>query len=87
MAWGDLSQGRDGQPKKTTGAKGMSAEQVVRFAVVKMQERLSHRDLPDLPEDTFVPDAPRFQLRSAKAPPVTARSRKPLFVAAAAARP
>lgn len=45
LAWDDLNRGRDGQPKKPSGAKGMSAEQVVRFAVVKMKERLGYRDL------------------------------------------
>lgn len=45
LAWNDLNRGRDGKPKKATGAKGMTAEQVVRFAVVKMKERLSYRDL------------------------------------------
>ena len=40
LVWNDLNRGPDGRPKKSTGAKGMTAEQVVRFAVVKMKERL-----------------------------------------------
>lgn len=43
--WDDLrSDGKGGQ-KKETGAKGMTAEQVVRFALVKIKERLSYRGL------------------------------------------
>jgi IS5 family transposase len=43
--WDDLRGDGKGGQKKATGAKGMAAEQVVRFAVVKMKERLSYRDL------------------------------------------
>jgi IS5 family transposase len=53
LAWSDLNKGCGGQPKKATGAKGMSAEQVVRFAVVKMKERLSYRDLKDRVADSI----------------------------------
>jgi len=45
LAWEDLTaNGKDGR-KKPTGAQGMPAEQVVRFAIVKMKERLSYRRL------------------------------------------
>jgi len=43
--WEDLTTDAKGGRKKPTGAKGMPAEQVVRFAVVKMKEQLSYRDL------------------------------------------
>jgi IS5 family transposase len=43
--WEDLTADKKGGRKKPTGAKGMPAEQVVRFAVVKMKEQLSYRDL------------------------------------------
>ena len=43
--WEDLTaDGKSGR-KKPTGAEGMPAEQVVRFAVVKTKERLSYRGL------------------------------------------
>jgi IS5 family transposase len=45
LAWNDLNKNHDGRAKKTTGAKGMSAEQVVRFAVVKAKEQLDYRGL------------------------------------------
>ena len=35
--WEDLTASRHGGPKKSAGAKGMTAEQVLRFAVVKMK--------------------------------------------------
>jgi IS5 family transposase len=44
-AWEDLTSDGKGGRKKPTGAKGMTAEQVVRFAIVKMKERLSYRAL------------------------------------------
>ncbi|HOH28362.1 MAG TPA: ISNCY family transposase [Candidatus Hydrogenedentes bacterium] len=53
LAWSDLHTDRGGQPKKATGAKGMSAEQVIRFAVVKIKERLSYRDLKDRVADSI----------------------------------
>jgi IS5 family transposase len=43
--WEDLTSDGKGGRKKPTGAQGMPAEQVVRFAVVKMKERLSYRGL------------------------------------------
>ena len=43
--WEDLTTDGKGGRKKPTGAQGMPAEQVVRFAVVKMKERLSYRRL------------------------------------------
>ena len=43
--WEDLTANGNGGRKKPTGAQGMPAEQVVRFAVVKMKERLSYRGL------------------------------------------
>jgi hypothetical protein len=43
--WEDLTADTKSGRKKPTGAKGMPAEQVVRFAVVKMKERLSYRSL------------------------------------------
>ena len=53
LVWNDLNRGPDGRPKKSTGAKGMTAEQVVRFAVVKMKERLSYRDLQSRVADSI----------------------------------
>ena len=41
----DLTSDGKGGRKKPTGAEGMTAEQVVRFAVAKMKERLSYRGL------------------------------------------
>jgi IS5 family transposase len=43
--WEDLTSDGKGGRKKPTGAQGMPAEQVVRFALVKMKERLSYRRL------------------------------------------
>jgi len=43
--WDDLTSDGKGGRKKPTGAQGMPAEQVVRFAVVKMKERLGYRRL------------------------------------------
>lgn len=43
--WEDLTKDGNGGRKKPTGARGMSAERVLRFAVVKMKERLSYRGL------------------------------------------
>lgn len=53
LVWNELNRGADGRPKKRTGAKGMAAEQVVRFAVVKMKERLSYRDLQSRVADSI----------------------------------
>ena len=43
--WEDLTSDGEGGRKKPTGAQGMTAEQVLRFALVKMKERLSYRGL------------------------------------------
>lgn len=43
--WEDLTVDAKGRRKKPTGAEGMPAEQVLRFAIVKMKERLSYRRL------------------------------------------
>jgi len=53
MVWNDLNTKSDGCPKKDTGAKGMSAEQVLRFAIVKMREGLSYRGLHDRVDDSI----------------------------------
>ena len=53
LVWHDLSQKNDGTPKKTTGAKGMTAEQVLRFAIVKMRLELRCRDLVDRVDDSI----------------------------------
>ncbi len=52
--WEDLGRGKNGDPKKAVGAKGMTAEQVLRFAVVKMTENLSWRDLAERVDDSIV---------------------------------
>jgi len=44
-AWEDLTSDGKGGRKKPTGARGMPAEQVLRFAIVKIKERLSYRGL------------------------------------------
>ena len=51
--WEDLTARRHGGSKKPAGAKGMTAEQVLRFAVVKMKEQLSYRDLRDRVADSI----------------------------------
>jgi len=53
MVWSDLSTKRDGTPKKNTGANGMTADQVLRFAIVKMREGLSYRALHDRVDDSI----------------------------------
>jgi IS5 family transposase len=45
QAWENLTANGKGGQKKSTGAQGMTAEQVIRFALVKMKERLSYRGL------------------------------------------
>ena len=52
--WQDLVTGKDGKQKHHAGAKGMSAEQVLRFAVVKMKEQLSYRALRNRVDDSIV---------------------------------
>jgi len=54
LVWDDLTTGKDGKRKKKTGARGMSAEQVLRFAIVQRYEDLSYRRLYDRVEDTVV---------------------------------
>lgn len=54
LAWQDLAFDPQGKPKKQTGAKGMTAEQVVRFAIVKIKEQLSYRGLHDRVDDSIV---------------------------------
>jgi len=54
LAWRDLACNKHGKPKKQTGAKGMTAEQVVRLAIVKIKEQLSYRDLQDRVDDSIV---------------------------------
>jgi len=39
--WDNLTRNLKGGRKKSTGARGMTAEQAVRFAVVKTKEQLS----------------------------------------------
>ncbi len=53
MVWNDLSVKEDGTPKKNTGAKGMTASQILRFAIVKMREGLSYRRLYDRVDDSI----------------------------------
>ena len=54
LVWHDLGRSNDGTAKKSTGAKGMTAEQVLRIAIVKMHEELSYRALADCIEDSIV---------------------------------
>lgn len=54
LVWRDLASDQQGQPKKQAGAKGMTAEQVLRFALVKMKEQLSYRGLRDRVDDSIV---------------------------------
>lgn len=54
LAWRDLACDQQGKLKKQTGAKGMTAEQVVRFAIVKIKERLPYRKLRDRVDDSLV---------------------------------
>lgn len=52
--WRDLRQTTHGKAKGSAGAKGMTAEQVLRFAVVKMRLELSYRALADRVDDSIV---------------------------------
>ena len=54
LVWHDLSRTKDGTAKKSTGAKGMTAEQVLRFAIVKMRLELKCRALADRVDDSIV---------------------------------
>ena len=51
--WDDLTTANDGGRKKNTGACGMSAEQVLRFAIVQSYESLSYRRLYDRVDDSI----------------------------------
>ncbi len=51
---GDLCRHANGEPKRNTGAKGMTADQVLRFAVVKTCEELSYRKLADRVDDSII---------------------------------
>ena len=53
LVWQDLNITKNGLPKNDTGAKGMTASQVLRFAVVKMREGLSYRGLHDRVDDSI----------------------------------
>jgi len=53
QVWEDLTQKAKRPAKKPTGARGMTAEQVVRFAVVKMKEQLSYRGLQSRVADSI----------------------------------
>ena len=54
LVWRDLNRTKDAKTKRSTGAKGMTAEQVLRFAIVKMREELSYRALADRVDDSIV---------------------------------
>ena len=54
LVWHDLSRTKDGTAKKSTGARGMTAEQVLRFAIVKMRLELKCRALADRVDDSIV---------------------------------
>lgn len=49
----DLRRGKNGKAKSASGAKGMTAEQVLRFAIVKGRLELSYRALADRVEDSI----------------------------------
>lgn len=51
--WRDLKGTRNGKAKAATGARGMTAEQVLRFAIVKMRLELSYRALRDRVDDSI----------------------------------
>ncbi len=50
----DFRRGADGKPKKNVGANGMTADQVLRFAIVKFSLELSYRKLADRVDDSIV---------------------------------
>jgi len=52
--WLDLHRTKNGKPRTATGAKGLTAEQVLRFALVKMRLELSYRALADRVDDSIV---------------------------------
>jgi len=54
LVWDDLTTGKGEKRKKKTGARGMSADQVLRFAIVQRYEGLSFRRLHDRVDDSIV---------------------------------
>lgn len=54
LVWRDLTTDKNGKPKKNTGASGMTADQVLRFAIVQKREGLSYRRLYDRVDDSIV---------------------------------
>ena len=54
LAGQDLDRTADGGAKHASGAKGMTAEQVVRFAIVKARLELSYRELGDRVDDSIL---------------------------------
>ena len=54
LVWHDLGRSNNGTAKKSTGAKGMTAEQVLRLAIVKTRLGLSCRALVDRVDDSIV---------------------------------
>ena len=52
--WQDLQRMKNGKAKRSMGAKGMTAEEVLRFAIVKMRLELSYRTLADRVDDSIV---------------------------------
>ena len=53
LVWRDLTIGEDGTPVADTGANGMTADQVLRFALVMMCESLAYRKLQERVEDSI----------------------------------
>ena len=54
LVWRDLIRTKNGKAKRSSGSKGMTAEQVLRFAIVKSREELKYRALADRVEDSIV---------------------------------
>lgn len=54
LLWQDLVRTRKRRTQRSVGAKGMTGEQVLRFAIVKMRLGLSYRALADRVDDSFV---------------------------------
>ena len=54
LVWRDLTISKNGRPLKNTGANGITADQVLRFAIVMMCEGLSYRKLQERIEDSIV---------------------------------
>jgi len=53
LVWHDLSTTKNGKPVKRTGADGLTGDQVLRFAIVKMCEGLSFRKLETRVDDSI----------------------------------